>query len=236
MKFKSEVVTQASGSVGGVTYAHNRGGLYRRARSIPTNPNSADQQMVRGNLSTLSAAWRDVLTAVQRTAWENYAANSPVTDVFGDSMLLSGQQMYIRCNSVRLRAAAARVDDGPTVFGLIDLTAPLFAASIAATAMAVIFDVSDAWANDDDGGLSVQSSRFLSPTINFFRSPFRFLGVIDGDATTPPTSPADLGPNNAFGQPVADATVGQRVFGRFTAFAGDGRISPVTLVAGEVVA
>ena len=38
MLFKSAAFTQASGSVGGLTFAHNRGGMYTRARSIPVNP------------------------------------------------------------------------------------------------------------------------------------------------------------------------------------------------------
>lgn len=236
MKFKSENLTQVSGSIGGVTYAHNRGGLYRRARSIPTNPNSAAQITVRGNFASLAAAWRDVLTGAERLAWENYAANSPVSDAFGDPLLLTGQQMYIRCNSVRQRAGAGRIDPGPTVFGLIDLTTPLFTASVAGAGVFVIFDNSDGWANEDNGGLAVQTSRFLSPTINFHRSPFRFQAVIDGDATTPPVSPINVGANNAYGQPVADATIGQRLFGRVTAFGADGRISPAINIAGNVIA
>lgn len=235
MKFKSEVLTQASGSIGGVTYAHNRGGLYRRARSIPTNPNSDDQIIVRNYFSSLAVAWRDTLTPAQRDAWSDYAANSPVTDTLGDPLLLTGQQMYIRCNSVRLRAGAARVDDGPVLNGLIDLTTTGIVAAVGAGTVLVNLNASDPWANDDDGGLVVQTSRWLPPTINFHRSPFRYLGVIAGDSTTPPTPPVVISTANAYGQEASAAVTGQRIFGRFTAFAGDGRISVAKSYAGYVL-
>lgn len=229
MKFKSEIVTQASGSIGGVTYSHNRGGMYRRARAIPTNPSSAAQVLVRQTFSELATSWRDVLTAAQRLAWTNYAANSPVTDRFGDPLLLTGQQMYIRCNSVRIRAGATRVDDGPTVYGLISLSVVTIIPVITTGALVIVFSNTDAWANDDDGGLVLQTSRFVSPAINFLRSPMRYLATINGDSVTPPTSPDTSHSANAFGQDVASAAVGQKLFARSVAFAGDGRISPVVL-------
>lgn len=230
MKFKSEVVTQASGSVGGVTYARNRGGLYRRARSIPVNVNSAAQLAARTNLASLSIAWRESLTQVERDAWSDYAALSPVTDVFGDPILLSGQQMYVRCNSVRLRAGFSRVDSGPQNPGLIDLSPVDASVVIGAGAFNITFDNSDSWANETNGGLAIQTSRFLSPAINFFRGPFRFIDSIDGNPTTAPTSPASVGTANAFGQDVDNGIVGQTVFIRARAFGADGRISDARIV------
>ena len=51
MKFTSQVYTQASGSVGGLTYSHNRSGMYTRARSTPTDPASTLQLERRSNFS-----------------------------------------------------------------------------------------------------------------------------------------------------------------------------------------
>lgn len=146
MKFKSPVYTQVSGSIGGLTYAHNQGGMYTRGRSIPVNPNTFRQTNVRATVSQLSQAWSGALTDVQREQWTVYAAGTPVTNKLGDSIILSGQQMYIRCNTARMQVTRRtqafatpivlpRVDDAPAFpgnaiavdgFNVNDLTAGEF--------------------------------------------------------------------------------------------------------------
>lgn len=234
MLFKSEIVTQVSGSIGGTTYSHNTAGLYRRARAIPVNPNTAFQQAVRNNFTTLALAWSQVLTQFQRDEWENYAVLTPTTGKLGDPLTLSGQQMYIRCNATILAGANARVDVGPTVPGLTELTAPVATASIAGPDISVAYDNGDAWAIAAGGGLTIQTSRFLSPGKNFFKGPYRILATVDGDAT-PPTSP-ETSASNAFGQVLADATAGQKLSMRYVAFESDGRISAVTSEMVTVIA
>ena len=234
MLFKSEAMTQVSGSIGGTTYAHNSAGLYRRARSIPVNPNSSAQQGVRSSLTTLAQAWNAVLTQAQRDAWDNYATLSPVTGKLGDELVLSGQMMYIRCNTVRLLAGIARVDAGPTVPGLIALTTPVATISIGAATVSVAFTNTDQWANEVGGGLNIQTGRFISPGRNFFRGPYRFNTNVAG-AVAPPASPEDTA-NNAFSQVVADATAGQKCAMRYTAFEVDGRLSAVQTELVTIVA
>lgn len=225
MKFKSEIVTQASGSVGGVTYAHTAGMLYRRARSIPVNPNTTDQQAVRAIMTALSLRFSQTLTDAQRTAWANYADLTEITNVFGDPLKLSAQQMYIRCNAVRQRAGIAIVDAGPTQPGLIALSTPVLTASIASGNLSIAYTNTDDWAGETGGGLNIQTSRFLSPARNFFRGPYRYLDTVEGSGT-PPTSP-ETSANNAFGQAMSGATEGQKIAMRYIAFEADGRISAV---------
>lgn len=226
MKFKSHLVTQVSGSVGGTTYAHNRGGMYMRARSLPTNPNTAAQQAARANLAALANFWKTALDSNQRAAWSTYAQNSPVTDAFGDPLILSGQQMYIRCNSVRLRGGLARVDDGPTTYGLTDFTLPTIAISVGGETQELSYDNTDTWATADGGGLVIQMSRYYDSTKNYFRGPYCFLDTELGNAT-PPTSPFDMGTESPFAQQLANQSVGQVAFFRLTASSADGRCSPV---------
>lgn len=226
MKFKSEVLTQASGSIGGTTYAHNRGGLYRRARSIPTNPNSAAQQTVRTNFGQLATRWNDSLSSSSRAEWENYAANSPTTDALGDPLVLTGQQMYIRCNSVRLRGGLTPQDAGPTTFGLADLSTVTIPVDTAVDEINVAFNNGDPWANEVGGALIVQTSRFYDGSKNYLKGPFRYLGKVTG-AATPPTSPNLMAATNAFGQAPGDFAAGQVMFWRACAVRADGRLSAV---------
>ncbi len=73
MIFTSPLIEAGSGSVAGLTFSRNKGGNYLRGRAIPTNPNSPLQQAVRSIMSQLTANWLNVLTAIQRVAWETYA-------------------------------------------------------------------------------------------------------------------------------------------------------------------
>ena len=234
MLFKSEIVTQVSGSIGGTTYSHNTAGMYRRARSIPVNPNTAAQQAVRNSFTTLALAWSQTLTQTQRDAWDNYASLTPITGKLGDPLTLSGQQMYIRCNATRLLNPLARVDAGPTVPGLAALMAPVATISIGAATISIAFTNTDPWANEVGGGLNIQTSRFLSPGRNFFKGPYHFLQAVDG-AAAPPASPT-TNANNAFVQSVAAATAGQKCSIRYVAYRADGRITAVTTELVTVVA
>ncbi len=92
------LVSRISGSVGGTTFAHNRGGAYARARVVPTDPNTTFQQSRRAILSAQSQGW-SARTDAERAAWSNWAKQNPVTDVLGASILLSGHQAYVKINS-----------------------------------------------------------------------------------------------------------------------------------------
>lgn len=218
MIFKSQFLQQASGSLGGVTYSHNRGGMYTRQRSIPTNPNSPQQQAVRAIFGSLSILWQSTLTSAQRSAWTDYAAVISWLNALGDGITLTGQQMYVRCNTPRIQAGLARVDDGPTVGNLGDYTNPSFAYDSANSEMDVTFDNTDSWANEDDSAMLIYTSRQRAPTINFFKGPYQLAGIIAGDSVTPPTSPA------AIAAPFVCAA-GNRCFARAIVTRADGRLS-----------
>lgn len=192
MRFRSGLLADASGSVGGYTYSHNAGGQYIRQRSIPTDPGTSYQAAVRGYVASLVNLWSATLTAAQRDAWNTYAENVPLLDVFGDPRYRSGINHYVRSNTPRLQAGFARVDDGPTTFNLGEFTAPTIAIDEATQMLGVTFTDTDAWVGEDDAGLLIRMSKPQAATINFYKGPYRFLDSIDGDGTTPPTSPATI--------------------------------------------
>lgn len=219
MKIKSALLTQMSGSIGGMTGSHNKGGLYLRARTIPTDPASTFQTAVRNYLSQLSQLWSQTLSAAQRTSWEDYAAAVPITNPLGDPINISGISMYIRCNLPRLQASLPRVDDGPTVLTIGDFTTPTApGVDVTNQEFDFAFDNTDGWANEDDGALIVLVGRTKNATINFDKGPYRFAGTVLGDSVTPPTSPA------AIALPFVGA-VGLRNFAQIRASRADGRLS-----------
>lgn len=222
--FKSGSVAGAmSGSLGGVTFSHNRGGAYARLRTIPTNPASAFQTAVRNYFAQLTSAWLNELTPAQRAAWETYAINVPVLNKLGDPVTLTGLNQYVRSNVPRLQAGLARVDNGPTTYTLASFTTPSITLP-SGTEADVAFTNTDDWAGAVGGALMVFASRPQSPSINFFNGPYRFMDVVLG-AGTPPTSP------DTMLLPFIVAS-GNKVFFKARATNADGRLtSEVRLVA-----
>jgi hypothetical protein len=217
MKFKSLLLSQASGKFGGLVAAHNKGGMYLRARSMPTNPASPLQAIIRGIMNQCSQAWVETLTPSERLGWETYAANVPLIDKLGESRPISGIAMFNRCNAVRLQTGGGIIKTAPTIFDLGTYTPPTLAANAADDDLEVTFTATDEWALEAGAQMAVFCSTMQNSSINFFKSPYRYLGRILG-ATPAPTSPAAL--------PLPFAAVeDNRLFARIVILRNDGRVS-----------
>jgi len=218
--FKSGIIASASGSAGGYTFSHNRGGMYIRNRSIPTNPNSGFQQVIRAALVSLTSKWGEVLTEAQRDAWTVYADQVLIPNSFGDPRAISGIAHYVRCNVSRIQAGLTRVDNAPTIFNLGDVTQPTIAGLTPPAALTVAFDNTDDWANEDGGALLVYVAPPRPQSVNFFKGPYRYAGMIEGDGSIPPTSPAAITTPFAY-----SATTAQRCNVTIRCSRADGRLS-----------
>lgn len=211
-------VAVASGSIGGTTFSRNRYGAYTRTRAIPVNPASTYQVAVRGYVALLTSAWLNQLTAAQRASWDTYGENVAMQDKLGQTIFLTGLNHYVRSNVPRLQAGLPRVDDGPIVYNLGDLTTPVLAWTAADDKVNVSFTEADDWVGEDDAGMLVYGSRSVAASRNFFAGPYRFADSIDGDSTTPPTTPVAM--DNPF--PVETGT---KLFGYVRVTRADGRLS-----------
>jgi hypothetical protein len=232
MKFKSQIATQVSGSVGGTTYSHNRGGLYMRARAIPTDPGTERQNVMRTFLGLLSNAWLTELTATQRNAWNLYAANVPLLDVFGDPVFVSGQNHFIRSNSTRLQGGGNATFDAPVIFTLGLFTAPSITVDVS-SGTSLGFTTTDEWANEPGAGLMIYMGKPQNQSISFFKGPWRLLTTIDGDSS-PPTSPQILTAAQVAAGAFAYAA-DQRIWFRSQVFRHDGRLSYAAITGPELV-
>lgn len=218
MLFKSGLITQGSGSIGGMTISHGAGGQYIRARTIPTNPNTPAQQTVRNAMAILSTRWVETLTQGQRDAWAVYAGNVTVTNPLGDQINVSGLNMYIRGNVSRILGSLPKADNAPTIFDIGTFSDPSFVIDTAADELDLTFTNTDDWANEDDAAMMVYASQVQNNTINYFKGPYIFIGQVLGDGTTPPVSPAAI--------PLPGPTVlGQRTFFKVNVTRVDGRLS-----------
>jgi len=178
-KFISHIVTGASGSVGGTTYAKNRNGLYLRAKTAPSQPRSAAQDNVRASFTGSAQAWRG-LTEAQRAGWHALGAQVTTTDALGQSSTLTGSQMHLALNGVLATTGASPISDAPSQPGVIAAlpTITLEAARVGTASGAFsLFVRSAAYA----GKVQVYATPAVSAGRNYFgKSSFRLLTVVDG--------------------------------------------------------
>lgn len=221
MIFRSEHMTEVSGSIAGVTYSRAKGGvLYRRARAIPVNPATSFQGQVRNALTELVTRWVENLTSVQRTSWDTYGANVLVTNAIGQVVALSGQNWYIGSNTPRLQAevklpaffplpgGTTIVDSAPTLFDRGDFTSPTVGVVSATTGIAFTITVSDDWAVEDGAMMLVFQGRPRNASRTFFAGPYRLVNIIPGDSVIPsPSQPIPIVSLNANGFPITEGQV-----------------------------
>jgi hypothetical protein len=215
--FKSQLITAVSGSIGGVTYAHNAGGMYMRGRATPTNPKTPQQVQVRQACANVAQAWK-TLTDEQREAWKTYGLNTSVINGLGDSHTLSGINWFVGCNTLRVRQGLALTLDGPAEFGRADLTPPSLS-STAINTLTLTFpspNLDDWAAADSHGALLVFVGRPTGLTTNFYNGSYKYAGKIAAGVTA----------TGAQVLPISEVVnMNQKCFVRLVSQTGDGRYS-----------
>ena len=133
-------VSEASGSIAGTVFSHNKGGPYVRNRRTPTNPNTARQQTVRVIFAGLAADWSNILTPAQRGTWDTYAEANTILNALGQAVKQTGLAWFLQCNARLIDAGLTRVVEAPTVPGPTALTTftPTFTST---TAISVVYAV-----------------------------------------------------------------------------------------------
>lgn len=222
MLFTSPVYSQASGSIAGITYSHNRGGMYTRARVTPTDPSTTRQQIMRAAMGVLAPYWGDTLTQVQRDAWNLYGSNVPWLNPLGQTIFLTGQQHFNRINTVRIQFAEAILAAAPVIFDLGTFTAPTFTAAVDTPTADISFTNTDPWANGTGGFMFIWSGKNIGIGRAFYKGPWRSTDKVVGDAI-PPASPIVVVPPWPW-------AIGNRAWMRCSIMQIDGRLSlPVIL-------
>lgn len=214
-------VVQMSGSIGGDTFARNRSGNYSRARTKPTNPNTALQQKMRAALAFLTTRWGRDLSVARRAAWNLYGDNVAMKNRLGEVIKLTGFNHYIRSNSFRKAYGYALVDDGPIIFEL-PAKDPTYAVTVVAATktMSHVFDNTLAWANEAGGFMFLSCGQPQNRQRNFFAGPWKVTGCIPGDAIAAPASPHDT-------NTLWEVGAGQHVWSYARISQADGRLSEV---------
>ncbi len=205
-------VADIRGSVAGNTYARNSSGNYVRNRTKPVYPASEAQQTAAANMSTIVASWGNDLTIAQREAWNALAARTNRRNKLGQSITVSGFNLYTRSNLLLLLTGQALVTAPPVN---PEIPAPsLTLAHLAATGVQVT-DIGG-WDETVSAFLLISISPALRQTINFYKGPF---------VSRAPWGSAFIAAVPALIDPTADLFINTRKYYKFVAVAADGGAS-----------
>lgn len=103
MKIKSRLYEVISGSIGDITGAMGLGGAYFKNKPRPSNPQTANQTVVRNALSTANTAWLGLTSGV-RAEWEQYGSTCSHTNQTGATVTLTGWNAFSRAFVIMTQA------------------------------------------------------------------------------------------------------------------------------------
>jgi len=129
----------ARNAIGGMVFSKNQFGAYARQKVSPVQPRSIKQAAVRSGVQDLATKWANQLTAAQRAGWIALASVNPVVDVFGDSQILTGLQMFVRVNRNLIKAGQDYRANPPANQDVDALSTLTVAASVATQAITLTF-------------------------------------------------------------------------------------------------
>jgi len=87
------IVADMRNKIAGTVFSKNRGGAYARTKVTPVNPQTTFQNVVRGQFTSASQAWRS-LTQAQRDAWSSVVTEYSRSDIFGNIRVPSGNNVF----------------------------------------------------------------------------------------------------------------------------------------------
>lgn len=174
------VISEIRGKIAATVFTKNASGNSIRNRSTPINPRSSKQVLRRQILSALSASWRG-LTQPQRDAWNASAPNFPQQDSLGQTVFLTGSQLYVRCNANLILIGAAQIVNPPAPIAFATLA--FGAVTMAAGVLTIAFTPTPVPAGFN---LVLRATVAASPGKQFApQSAFRFLDKLAAAAASP---------------------------------------------------
>jgi len=95
------IVVKGSGKLGGHVFSGGPGGASVHTLAKARNPQTKYQMAIRARFNLLTQGWRD-LTESQRESWYGAESEFSRTNRFGDTVFLSGKNLYNALNAQRL--------------------------------------------------------------------------------------------------------------------------------------
>lgn len=199
-----------SGSYAGTTSSHNRAGQYVRNRRSPVQPiGNGRRAFIRGAFSASSAGW-EALTDAQRAAFDSYASAHPITDSLGQTITLTGHQMYVSI-ATQLQNVGGTLPTVPPTTTAQDAIVPVTASINTTGTPAYLVN----WTPGDPANFVLVAASKPMPAGRSFNKTFCQLIVMGADAGSIDVKTQY---NAQFGVP----PIGSRVFVKVTPVNADG--------------
>ena len=176
------LATDARGKIAGIVYSKNAAGAYVRQKVSPTQSLTTRRGVVRERITNLSKYFSGSLTLAQVVAWNSFAKNNPVSDVFGRTQTLSGIQTFCRLNSTIINVGGVQIDDPPANLGIVGITTLTATAAAGTPAFSLAFGPSPLGASSR---LNVMATQQLPTGRTFTKSFMRWIYASAVAATTP---------------------------------------------------
>lgn len=220
MLFRSGVLTDPRGSVGGLTYQGCRGASVARARHKPADPAKVAQSERRHTFGWLRSRWREVLTQDERDGWDLYARATPARTEGGVQRILTGEQMYVKCGSVRalVSGGGGVLDTPPKYLGQCRTGMVRVEVQVVFHRVGVTYRADAPWRFETGSWMLVWQSQAVNGSVNRRRQGMVYIGALQGNPGVPPP------PIFWYVSPL-EYELGQRVWVRTRVSAYDGRVS-----------
>jgi hypothetical protein len=175
------IVSEVRNKIAATVFTKNKAGASIRNRVTPINRKSSGQTNRRQILASLSAQWRG-LTEAERLSWNNASASFPQTDNLGQTIFLTGEQIFVRCNANLLLTGNAQITSAPTPtsFAVLTFTSATISAGGGTVALAFTPTVPAGYEMVVRGAAPVSAGKSFIPD-----SAFRFLKSIAPAQTSP---------------------------------------------------
>lgn len=188
LRVQGAITPIISGSIGATTFSSNKGGDYMKNKVIPLNPTTARQTLIRGLTAGFAQSWRG-LTQAQRDAWNVATINFPVTNRVGNTVILSGEQLYIKLNVVLSNTGSPNILTPPTPASVINWQSLSLAAALATMTFTALNLATPATLTVPAGqSLVIYATAPLSAGVSNFKSRLRQIVVfLTGSSTSAAT-------------------------------------------------
>lgn len=174
------IITDGRGKIGGHVASKNKAGAYLRTKVTPVNRSTVAQSNIRSRLATVAQSFRGLTTA-QVKAWNNAAPDFKQSNIFGDSVQLSGSQLHQRlCNNL-LTIGKVVITEPPLPTSVGNLGALTLTAAKGTPAMSLAFTTAIAATES----VKLFATAGQSNGKNFVKSEYRLIDILDDADTTP---------------------------------------------------
>lgn len=174
-------IGNASGSIAGTTYSRNRYGAYTRNRTRPvvsTSTAAINQKAIFGDISR---SWQG-LSAANKQAWKDWAAQNPVIDRLGVSQVLAPNVAYMKC-AVTLQAfGVAPYDNPPNKPAPITIIPASVSATTTPQALSITLSDTDL---PDDIGLQIYGVAPGSSGVNYVENLMKLVSKVTAGTASP---------------------------------------------------